>query len=315
MGPARTLSHGPTARESAILSSLELRPRLATEIVDAAFQLYRRHFSALVTLSAVVFAPYVLLELLLTGGQSNMNSSPAAVAALSVVGWIFGSLSEAAIVLAVSNSYLRNEPDPAGSLRRTARRLGSIMLVISAKWLAIGLGLVLGLAAGMIGAGTLIALSGLLGLGTFGVILSALLIVVATVLGGLLSLHYFALFFAIPATLVLEGTGVGASLRRSRALAQGFKRKILGALGLPTLVFFVLQFIIVAMVELLPGPRLLTTLGWQAVNVVASPILSVIATLLYYDARIRKEGFDIEIMAAELGSESSTPAQPSLPTS
>jgi hypothetical protein len=41
----------------------------------------------------------------------------------------------------------------------------------------------------------------------------------------------------------------------------------------------------------------------------------VIATLLYYDARIRKEGFDIEIMAAELGSESSTPAQPSLPTS
>jgi hypothetical protein len=26
----------------------------------------------------------------------------------------------------------------------------------------------------------------------------------------------------------------------------------------------------------------------------------VIATLLYYDARIRKEGFDIEMMAAEL---------------
>ncbi len=283
--------------------------------MDAAFHLYRRHFPALVTLSAVVFAPYVVLELLMTGGQSTLEDSPVAVGLLSLVGWVFGSLSEAAIVLAVSNSYLKNDPDPAGSLRRTVGRLGSVMLVISAKWLAIGMGLILGMVVGLMGAGVLIAISGMLGLGTIGIVLSGLLIVGAVGLGAWLSLQFFAVYFAVPATLVLEGIGVRASLRRSRALAQGLKRRILGALGLPMLVFIVLQFVIVATVELLPGPQLITTLGWQAVNVVVSPILSVIATLLYYDARIRKEGFDIEVMAAELGSLTPPPpARPSVPS-
>jgi hypothetical protein len=36
----------------------------------------------------------------------------------------------------------------------------------------------------------------------------------------------------------------------------------------------------------------------------------VIATLLYYDARIRKEGFDIQVMAAELAASTSAPLPP-----
>ena len=31
------------------------------------------------------------------------------------------------------------------------------------------------------------------------------------------------------------------------------------------------------------------------------PLLAVVSTLLYYDLRIRKEGFDLEIMSRELG--------------
>jgi hypothetical protein len=30
-------------------------------------------------------------------------------------------------------------------------------------------------------------------------------------------------------------------------------------------------------------------------------LLTVVSTMLYYDLRIRKEGFDLEIMARELG--------------
>ena len=39
-------------------------------------------------------------------------------------------------------------------------------------------------------------------------------------------------------------------------------------------------------------------------------VAAVIATLLYYDARIRNEGYDIEVMAAELG-DPTTSAAPS----
>ena len=31
------------------------------------------------------------------------------------------------------------------------------------------------------------------------------------------------------------------------------------------------------------------------------PLLAVVSTLVYYDLRIRKEGFDLEIMSRELG--------------
>ena len=107
------------------MASLELRPRLATEIVDAAFQLYSRHFLALVTLSLAIFAPYVVLEFAMTGGLTSAEPTvrSGALILLPLVGWLFGSISEAAIVVAVSNSYLNGEPDPRGSLRLTMRRI------------------------------------------------------------------------------------------------------------------------------------------------------------------------------------------------
>jgi hypothetical protein len=49
------------------LQGLELKPRLGSEIVDAAFQLYRRHFAELITLSALTFGVYAIVQLALTG--------------------------------------------------------------------------------------------------------------------------------------------------------------------------------------------------------------------------------------------------------
>ena len=305
----------PILYRSLPLSGLELRPRSATEIVDAAFQLYRQQFAALVMLSAVIFTPYILLELLLTGGQSSSTTvEPVAMVVLFGTAWVFSSLSEAAIVMAVSNSYLRGEPDPADSLRRTARRLAAVMVAILAKWLAIGLGLGFGLATGVVGAGLLTAFVALLNLGSASVIVVTVLAAGALVLGIWFAYHVFARYFAIPATVVLEGVGVRAALRRSSALSQGYKGKIFGALALPMLLFFAIQFVMMATLELLPGPRYLSSLGWQIINVVISPILSVIATLLYYDARIRKEGFDIQVMAAELGAASADAQLPPVPS-
>ena len=38
------------------------------------------------------------------------------------------------------------------------------------------------------------------------------------------------------------------------------------------------------------------------------PLLAVVSTLLYYDLRIRKEGFDLEVMSRELGAPAGTAA-------
>jgi hypothetical protein len=54
----------------------------------------------------------------------------------------------------------------------------------------------------------------------------------------------------------------------------------------------------------------LTTLGGNLASLLIYPFFTVVITLLYYDLRIRKEGFDLEIMATELaqGGQSAAPS-------
>jgi hypothetical protein len=290
------------------VSALELRPRLASEIVDGAFQLYRRHFPALVTLSAVVFAPYVVLQLLLVGGV-DATPSIAETLILAALAWVFGSIADAAVVLSVSNSYLRDDPDAGGALRQTIARMGTVLLAVGAKWGIIAGGMAVTLIAGSMVSALVVG-----GTAAAGSVAPTALLVFAVV--GLmflisvpLALFFWARYFAVPATVMLEGVGVRAGLRRSRALSRGYKRKVLGALGISTLVLLVMQIALGAAFSLVPGPSVIRFLLGQSVTVIAYPVLSIIATLLYYDARIRKEGFDIEVMAAELGAPGTAPVE------
>src|SRR5262245_9906499 len=94
------------------MPGIELRPRTGTEIVDAAFQLYRRHFSALITIAAVALAPLVALTLVLTGGDQTVQAARPLVAfPLLFLAWIFSTIAEAGIVLAVSDSVLQGVVD------------------------------------------------------------------------------------------------------------------------------------------------------------------------------------------------------------
>jgi hypothetical protein len=281
------------------LQGLELKPRLGSEIVDAAFQLYRRHFTDLITLSALTFGVYAILQLALTGGAPPQGHPISGmVGVLLVLGWIFGSLSEAAIVVAVSNIVVTGEADVPGALRRTLGRLGAVLVASTVKWLVTGFAFAVALMIGIaLGAVVLLAAGGP-GAGVTG--LTYVMVAVSVLVGLPVALYFFARYFAIPATVVVDNLGVRAALRRSRALSKNSKRKIIATLGLPIAFFFALQAIVSAILVLLPGPDVVHFLIGQAVTIVGYPILSVIATLLYYDARIRQEGFDIEMMAAEL---------------
>ncbi len=45
----------------------------------------------------------------------------------------------------------------------------------------------------------------------------------------------------------------------------------------------------------------LVTAVLAATSLLASPILSIGTTFMYYDLRVRREGFDVELMADSLG--------------
>ncbi len=107
-------------------------------------------------------------------------------------------------------------------------------------------------------------------------------------------------WFAPEAAVVLEGKDSSAALARSTALAEGRKWHIFRTLLLGYGIYFVLMIGIVGVSAVL-GSELITLIVQTLFVVVAYPIIGLLTMLLYYDARIRAEGFDVEHLSRSLG--------------
>ena len=68
-----------------------------------------------------------------------------------------------------------------------------------------------------------------------------------------------------------------------------------------------IPFVILSMLRTQPGLPLglglmvMQTAAQSVSQILVSPIYMISFTLLYYDIRIRKEGFDLQVMAENLG--------------
>jgi hypothetical protein len=112
-------------------------------------------------------------------------------------------------------------------------------------------------------------------------------------------------FAMVPAVMV-EGASTSQAFDRSRALARDNWGRVLASVVLAFLMLYVAYF------SLLAGIGVAITLLGGTVNPAADAITSqfflsamyplplTVATLMYYDLRVRKEGFDLEMMTAGL---------------
>jgi hypothetical protein len=82
-------------------------------------------------------------------------------------------------------------------------------------------------------------------------------------------------------------------------LSRGRKLHILGTLLLAFLIFIVIYFA-VAIVAAATGSPVITTVLTTAASILVYPMFAITEMLLYYDARVRSEGYDIEMMAEGL---------------
>src|SRR5919199_32175 len=97
--------------------ALDLRPRSATEVIDASFQLMRRHYSLLLASAAILMVPPMLMEVLLPAPYSGFGSL------LRVLSQIY---AEAAVIYTASELYLGREPsagDGASAVTRHPMRV------------------------------------------------------------------------------------------------------------------------------------------------------------------------------------------------
>lgn len=122
---------------------------------------------------------------------------------------------------------------------------------------------------------------------------------------------FYAWTFAMPAIVMLEGAGASSSYDRSRALAKGYVGHVLGTLLMAWVivgvVFLGSGFVAGAVVELAGINERFVDALIAVVVCLIYPFISVVTTLLYYDLRIRQEGFDVQMLANEMNDEEPDP--------
>ncbi len=252
------------------MGTLELRPRSVTEIVDAAFELLRREYVTLVTIAAVIQGALVVLQIAM--GPDVLNPLKFAehlgsFALLMVAGLVALALSDAAIIVAVNESYFGRRASVARALARMGAR--SIPLILAS--------IIRGVAAYF-----------------------ALIVFIVP------GVYVYSRLAALPAVIVLEDGGTFGSIERSWKLAQDLVWPTFLTMTLAWIVYFALSAVFTlgitllgAAVPLFAQPNVSLAVGRLAA-VFVYPFVGVVTMLLYYDFRVRKEALDLELMAQEL---------------
>ena len=274
------------------MSDLRLRARSVTEIVDAAFQVYKRDAIEYVLVTAIAYAPLVVAQLIFIRGftlaaSSRINLSSTTAIVLGLLGFFSYALMNAAISRFSSDVYLDRPTGLAMVIRSVVptvpRLIGATILF--------ALVVMLGFIPVLIGAA----------------ITSALLIFLGVVFSFFWVFYAFARFFAVFQIIVLENRGIITAFSRSGVLSRRRKGHIILTLMLVIVIFSVLS-IAVTMVAALMGNAAGSVVLQSLYTVVAYPLIGITQMILYYDTRIRAEGFDIEVMTGALGTPTASTA-------
>ena len=269
------------------MTATAIRPRSATELVDASFQLMRRFYAPLVTLSAIAKFPDVLTRLILRDSMKSpemMTKAPGAWILVTLIALASFVIAETLLVVAVSDAYLKGEVDIARTIRTGAPRVFTVTIAA--------------LIRGLMVFGVCIVCSVPFALMIVTKVPYAPYLMVLLIL--LVAAYPLLRTFATTAIVMLEGQGASASVGRSFRLTKDFLPHIIYSLGLAFVLTFIITGITAALTLKLLSPAL-AGIVQALVFIPIYPFAAVVATMLYYDLRIRKEGFDLEVLSRELG--------------
>ena len=247
------------------MPAYQLRPMSTGEILDGAFVLLRRQFLLLMGIAVVCqgipTAMDVYIEL--TGGPAQNEGLSLLDRVLTMVGGVFVT---GATVRVVSEAYLGGTPQFGDALRFAGHKFGT---VFGANFIS----------------------------GFFTILGTLLLIIPGIVIACGCSVS--------AAAAALESGSSSEAVRRSWQLTKGFKWKALGlgivSIGLILVVYLGAGFVIGFLAEVFGGLDALTAVAIGAISLLIYPVLSCVFTLFYYDLRVRKEGFDLEMLSQQLG--------------
>jgi hypothetical protein len=270
----------------------QLRPMSMGDIFDATFALYRQNFALFAGISAVLGVPQAILSAIIfvsrpsltTTGADNTTQLDAGAALLYgglvlvslLVTFIFNTIISGALAQAISARYLGHPMTIEGAYQALGPRVFARLIFAS--------------------------------------LLQSVFVAIGAILLIIPGIYLYIRLLFTPQVIVLERTGIFGAFSRSGELVSGTWWRVFGI----SLVLGIMVGIINGLAGQVPG-TLLALIPWSGahalgaflsalVGVFVNPIQLGALTLLYYDLRIRKEGFDLEQLALTL--RPSAPAQP-----
>jgi hypothetical protein len=291
---------------SAQSSAPRLRPLGIGEILDVGIKIYTRNWLTLWKVVVFVVLPaQILVNAIdvsaLPAGVNMSGTAPrfstdnqvvgrhdAVVLLVAILVGIFISflasqLAQAGCFRAVADAYLGEEARSSSSLRFALRRLPALVV--------------------------LTIVSGFLS------VLGLLFCVVPGV-------YLWGAFYVAVPVLLVEGSGPFRSLGRSRRLVNG---RWWTTFGVALVGYLLVAIISTALTALVVGVAfanperntatgfVLNTLASTVGSMLTMPAAAAFATVLYIDLRVRKEGFDLFLLAQRLGVEREPGAAPEAP--
>ncbi len=310
-----------------------LRPLNLGDLLDMAFRLYRQNFITFIGVVALLQVPMLILQILLTvtvGGNLGLDMIALAnellifdpqtdsFAALPLGGLtaymggilllsllqilIAQQLINGALANAVSQSYLDR---PVSILNAYGFGLERIVNLLVAG-LLMGI-IVLLLYTVPMGIALLLMFTAVSGDAMFA-FLAVMAVIASAIIALLLVFAALLVFLFVTQSIVIEGKGPLGALRRSWHMVVGSFWRVLGIVMLVFILIYVLQAIPSAFASFFINiiypdqindfairQTLLTIVSYLA-QILFLPLQLIAYTLLYYDIRIRKEGFDLQLL-------------------
>jgi hypothetical protein len=249
-----------------------LRPLSVGEIIDQSFGLYRRHFGPLFMVAMVTNGLPLLLNIYITSAGGVLANIPLSLAYLALA-IVLSAVATVATVFIVSESYLGRSITAGLAFDRAMPFIGRVIVLSILSPFVVLIGLLLVIVPGIILAGGL---------------------------------------FLGPLVLVVENSADAiAAMRRSFQLSRGYRGKLWGLiclLGLLIIIPIVALGFLAALVSFFFDLEMagnatfdvIATAVTGVVQIVIYPLFYCALTIAYYDVRVRKEGFDLEVLSGAL---------------
>jgi hypothetical protein len=260
----------------------ELRPLSIGEILDVAIKIYLRNAWTLFRVVLVVVAPVEIVSALIQASAATNDSDTtttsshdvalylSALGAATILGLLANTVATGASFKAVADAYLGEQPTWRSSLRFAFVRLHSILWITLLGGIATVIGFVFCIIPGV----------------------------------------YLWIAFAVAVPVLLtEGVKGTSALGRSRALVRDRWWGTFGVVLLGTILAGIVSGAIGALGGFTAGSTdagsvtgfLVNSVSGTLGSMIATPFTAAFVSVLYFDLRVRKEAFDLQLLAERIG--------------